>query len=866
MSSVPSDSVPVQQQVSGGGEVGGGVAAMLDEARRLDAVSESVKRPAEVPIETLHSSQPGLPPEQPGGSSHAHDALSLTRDQLRALADENNKNGHPLIRVQALAALDMLDPFESQVHDHGTWHGSWPLPSRTEWKVMETLGMKWPCGHNEAYAVQAARKEYKWHEMKSADKPAYAEAAVQGWKVWTENDAVQLLSKEASERVVASLRARGELHRLLQPRWVFTDKNDGLRTRFQDLPVRASARLVVPGYRDLEAYNIRKDAPTASRISQHMIFIFTACKFKKGWRLKSADIKAAFMKGEVFQLGERELYILNTKGTNGEPQLPFEAGCIGKLKKGIFGLSDSPRRWYLRLNKALQKLGWTRSNLDYALWFLWGNDCALKGVIASHVDDLLCGGDEDAMKSLDKLGEELGFGSLESGSFQYCGKRIEQGSDGTTTVSMKEYHSNMKTVTIPVDRRRQPDSELSPSELKQLRGLLGSLQWLVTQVRFDQQYGLSVLQSEKPRVSTLVKANALVRRFKEDSDFSLVFKPFDLTDCGVMVVTDSSLGNVRQDGSVGEDSLEKVFSQSAYIVLLGDSSLMAGKTGSFGVVDSRSHRISRVCRSTYGAELLGAEESFDIGQFVRGVVSEFQGFPVLGRNVDFLTDAVGLTVVTDAKDVYDRCGSDTSSYGSQKSLAFTIAWLRYMLQRPNTLLRWTATQNNFIDAGTKDMAVDHLQKIMRECVWNACYEASFVKQGKTKVSKPKMTVSALPGIEMNEADPMYRHVIQLGDVTGWHQKQDCVIQVARNARSFRTPRPRFASSDYPVRSSFGRFDSPTGGTWRRLESGVQYEDLANPQGLIGATASILISCFHHAKVNKEEDLLKNQQLTLGDVT
>jgi hypothetical protein len=119
---------------------------------------------------------------------------------------------------------------------------------------------------------------------------------------------------------------------------------------------------------------------------------------------------------------------------------------------------------------------------------------------------------------------------------------------------------------------------------------------------------------------------------------------------------------------------------------------------------------------------------------------------------------------------------------------------------------------------------------------------------------------------MNEADPMYRHVIQLGDVTGWHQKQDCVIQVARNARSFRTPRPRFASSDYPVRSSFGRFDSPTGGTWRRLESGVQYEDLANPQGLIGATASILISCFHHAKVNKEEDLLKNQQLTLGDVT
>jgi hypothetical protein len=89
---------------------------------------------------------------------------------------------------------------------------------------------------------------------------------------------------------------------------------------------------------------------------------------------------------------------------------------------------------------------------------------------------------------------------------------------------------------------------------------------------------------------------------------------------------------------------------------------MDGKTGAFSVTDSRSHRIGRVCRSTYGAELLGAEESFDIGQLIRGIVAEFQGLPVLGRQADHVLDSISMRVATDAKDVYDRCSSDTSKF------------------------------------------------------------------------------------------------------------------------------------------------------------------------------------------------------------
>lgn len=42
----------------------------------------------------------------------------------------------------------------------------------------------------------------------------------------------------------------------------------------------------------------------------------------------------------------------------------------------------------------------------------------------------------------------------------------------------------------------------------------------------------------------------------------------------------------------------------------------------------------------YGAELLGAEEAFDSGQLVRGVVASFKGVPMENRYVESVMDVV----------------------------------------------------------------------------------------------------------------------------------------------------------------------------------------------------------------------------------
>ena len=703
------------------------------------------KRSAELDAEQLREEVQEAdeipPPATSVTAPQSSEVLNVTALPYEVMELQAKAELHPLRQLQALAAMDRRDPLGSKVLDHGTWRGDWPLPSRTTWQRMKLLGQTWPLGNHEAasevLAVLTARKEKSWNSLTEFEKKEFHAAALKGWQVWTDNDAVEILPDDEAGRIRARLRAENQSHRILVPRYVMVDKNDGLRTETNQLPLLANARLVVPGYQDISAYGIRCDAPTASRTSQHLLLAYTA---SSKWSLWSADIKSAFLKGEEFGPEERILYLANIRTKHAdEPTLPFSPHGLCRVKKGIFGLADSPRRWYQRLNKAVIKRGWKISVLDSAMWMLWSEDGSeLEGIMLSHVDDLLMGGNERAQKTLESLGQELGFGSISNKSFVYCGKKIEQLDDGTISVSMEEYHSNLQQVKISPDRKKTPDAALHPSEHKQLRAVLGSLQWLVAQIRYDVAFQLSSLQGESasPTIGTLLRANLLVRKVKENPTFALKFKPMTLKDSGIVVVSDASLGNMTKAGSSQAESLQKVYSQVSYYVLLADRQLLDGNEGQFAILDARSHRLQRVCRSTFAAELLGIEEAMDAGQYCRGVLAEAHGYALDKKPFEVSTDSISMVVVTDSKDAYDKGSSSTPSYGSQKSLAFTVAWIRSMLARCNTMLRWTSTENLFVDCGTKDMDSAHLLRILDACRWSIRYSPSFVKQSsKGKAAK-----------------------------------------------------------------------------------------------------------------------------------
>ncbi|CAE7399786.1 Ank3 [Symbiodinium necroappetens] len=563
---------------------------------------------------------------------------------------------HPLLRVQAQVEQDRLTSRVNleEERDHGTWDGRWSLPSRSQLETVQSLGVPLPSGLPEDHEVSAAtaRKEHQWSHMTEEERKLWHKAAEKGWQAYVDNEAVQVLSVKESAAIRKQLAGRGELDRILVPRFVLTDKADGLRSESNPMPIDASARLVVPGFKDRANLNgeVRRDAPTGARLArltQHLLLCIIASK-GKAWKMLSADVKSAFLKGDPYV--SRELYITKTNTCIG-PGIPIPEGCLARVCKGIFGLAAS--------------------------WFLWdGADRKeLRGMIVSHVDDLLFGGDH-----------------VQVDDFTWCGKRFQRRADGSVTLSMESYHRNLKEIPLPRSRKSSLTAPLLPDERRRLRALLGSLQWLVAQLRFHLQFPVSALQGEQPTIGTILRANALLAEFLQEPTYQMVFQPIDLNSGGLVVVTDSSLGNVTQAGAGEAAPLDKVYS----------------------------------------------------------------------------------TVVVDAKDVHDKGNSDTSSFGSQKSLAFTV----------------------------------------------------------------------LPGDPVDGNDPLMGFLLKFAEVRGWHSHGATGVNVAHNARSYRTPEPRFSSALLPVRTTFARYQRASGElVWRALERKTRYLEEANQHGLLKLAAPVLVTFF-----------------------
>eukprot|EP00435_Cladocopium_sp_Y103_P044136 s2398_g12.t1 len=760
-------------------------------------------------------------------ASKAFEAMVLTWEQLCNLA-ETAENIHPLMRLQAQAEMDRRAPFDSLETDHGSWDGRWSFLSEREWELQRELAQQLPCGDgaHESMTVQVSRKEYQWSKMSPEDRKLWGDAAVKGWQAYLENEAVQVLDMKRSAEVRRELAQKGELGKIMRPRFVCTDKADGLRTESNNLEKRPSARLVVPGFRDtanLEG-KLRRDAPTGCRLSQHLLFMLAA--WHVDWRLISGDVKAAFLKGDPYL--NRVLFICCTD-ERVSPPIPLAPGQLAAVRKGIFGLADAPRQWWLRLCRSVQEHGWSRTLIDGATWLFWAPDSSpidtssqtstgeaiprkLHGIMVAHVDDLLFCGDPVAEAAFDAVGAELGFGSKEYDDFVWCGKRIRRASDKTIRLSMVEYHRNLKPIYLPRNRKADPSAELTPSEAKQLRALLGSFQWLVAQLRFDMAFATSTLQGERPTISTMIRANAALKEFQENPEFELVFRPVDPATCGVMVVADAALGNVSIQGTTECALMDKVYSQACYFVLVADQQLMTGQSGNFNILDARSHRISRVCRSSYAAETLSTEEAFDIGRLCRGLLATVRGHDMYGKRADVAMDSVDMQVVVDAKDVHDKTNSDTTSFGAQKSLAFVVAWLRSELRRPRTQLKWTSTENMWVDGGTKIMNLSHMRRIISLGQWCVSYCPSFVKQV-YKAVKVKPVIQAEKnydaepfGEALSGEDAMVGHLMKLSEQRGWHHRPGVGINVAVNAKSYRTPEPRFSVTQFPLRTTFFHSD------------------------------------------------------------
>ena len=267
------------------------------------------------------------------------------------------------------------------------------------------------------------------------------------------------------------------------------------------------------------------------------------------------------------------------------------------------------------------------------------------------------------ISTLHAIGAELGFESMDSGSFTCCGKHIRRAEDHAIRLTMTAYHSNLSEVVIAKHWKSDVDAVFEKHGHKQLHAVLGSLQWLVAQIRYTTCPSAFRLCKAKASNSWNPDSSERCSTWVQTHWWLRIMCSGRLTTCQQAFAL--FLMQRLETSSWMDLRLElrrDVFTpKHATFCLLCEESMLHGKQGAFNIFDARSHRIPRVCRSMYSAETLAAEEPMDVGQLCRGMIAMIRLKDLTEKEADAASNAVSMTTLVDAKDVHDKGNSDTSS-------------------------------------------------------------------------------------------------------------------------------------------------------------------------------------------------------------
>ncbi|CAE7640576.1 RE2, partial [Symbiodinium sp. KB8] len=369
-------------------------------------------------------------------------------------------------------------------------------------------------------------KEIPWSATPQEQHAAFRAAEDKQWKEHLEHDALEPLSIEESDRV----RQQEDASRILNSRFAYKDKHWAKRKKDPSIPWKAKSRLVVGGHLDPDIGSIaaNTDAPTVSRLGILLLLQFVASNLSRGWTAAAGDVSAAFLNGPYL---ERILYLKQPQhGIGG-----LHPRQLIKVKKGIFGLCDSPRGWWKKLLSEILELkidvddgefgSFQQNPLDPCIFQLCPSTANGRGApmcyVAVHVDDLLVVGPERlASKVREALSRIFPVDSWELDTFEYVGSTIEVNADST------------RLFTVEIDAKEDDDAMASREQAADNQSLVGALGWLANQSRPDLVAGVSMSQQvqKEPTIGDVRFTNQLARRAFEHKEQGVVLHDIDLVD------------------------------------------------------------------------------------------------------------------------------------------------------------------------------------------------------------------------------------------------------------------------------------------------------------------------------------------------
>ncbi len=281
--------------------------------------------------------------------------------------------------------------------------------------------------------------------------------------------------------------------RVVTGRWVDTEIADLHKARF-----------VLKGFQQ----NVVEDlyAGTVSAVTVRLMLSLCASRRSEGWECYVADVSKAFLHSDI---GERPVFC--KPPPEWRPKVCTNrkrGGVIWQLKKALYGLKTSPKRWLECLTAAMTEVGLHQTLLEGTVYV--GRDV----IICAHVDDLLCVGRTDRVEEV--LGElqqrlRMKVEKVQS-SMVYLGRRLTRTKKGYTYGCDESYvdrmlaglgwenmspSQNLAAMDSPRD-----EADATPIEdeamQKMYREAIGRLHWLD---RVDTRLPVSLLASASGRAS-----------------------------------------------------------------------------------------------------------------------------------------------------------------------------------------------------------------------------------------------------------------------------------------------------------------------------------------------------------------------------
>lgn len=437
----------------------------------------------------------------------------------------------------------------------------------------------------------------------------------------------------------------------ISTRWVLTMKNSAPR-----------ARLVARGFEEKES--IQSDSPT---IGKSAVRILLATAVARNWKVKTTDIKSAFLQGEQL---ERDVYVSPPK----EAEVP--EGYIWKLKRCLYGLTDASRQFYLSVIGELKKLGCKQSKVEPSLFFKTDESGRLTGLFMSHIDDFLHAGDDSFDEEvMIPLRKRFLAGKLEEKDFSYVGFQIHQSCD-SVILDQNDYVNNIEVETtwkMEIGKSDESQVELNCQELTSYRSLLGSINWIVRGSRPDMAFELIDLsiRNNSATKQDLHRARKLMRKLKEGSSHILFLNIGNTRNWSLYVYTDASLANLG-DG---------ISSTMGIVVFLANH-------GKACVISWRANKIRRVVKSTLAAETLALMEGLEEALYLKAMMKEI------------MSDAdLPIVATVDNRSLVEAVHS--TKQVSDRRLRIDIGCIKQMVDENFVTIKWCSGKMQLANVLTK---------------------------------------------------------------------------------------------------------------------------------------------------------------------